>query len=162
MDELTPLRRLLTRLDYPMVIVTAAVGAERSGCLVGFHTQCSVRPVRYAVFLSKRNRTYRLAERADHLAVHFLSADQRDLAELFGGETTDEVDKLAQVDHHLGAGGAPLVDAAAHRFVGRILDRHDGGDHVGFTLEPLRAEGTDDLVQLGFQDVIDLEPGHDP
>jgi flavin reductase (DIM6/NTAB) family NADH-FMN oxidoreductase RutF len=162
MDELTPLRRLLTRLDYPMVIVTVAVGDETSGCLVGFHTQCSVSPPRYLVCLSKRNRTYRLAERAEHLGVHFLAADQRGLAELFGGETTDEIDKLARVDHHPGAGGAPLLDAAATRFVGRVVDRFDGGDHVGFVLAPEHAEGDDDHHQLGFQDVIDLEPGHDP
>jgi flavin reductase (DIM6/NTAB) family NADH-FMN oxidoreductase RutF len=162
MDELTPLRRLLVRLDYPMAIVTVAVAGERAGCLIGFHTQCSIHPERYAVFLSKKNRTYRLAQRAEHLGVHFLAADQRPLAELFGSETTDEVDKLAEVDHHVGAGGAPLVDAAAHRFVGRILQRVDCGDHVCFLLEPLHAEGAEDLEQLGFQDVIDLEPGHDP
>jgi flavin reductase (DIM6/NTAB) family NADH-FMN oxidoreductase RutF len=162
MDELTPLRRLLTRLDYPMVLVTVAVDGERSGCLVGFHSQCSVDPVRYAVFLSKNNRTYRLAERADHLGVHFLAADQRGLAELFGGRTTDDVDKLAHVDHHLGAGGTPLVDATASRFVGRVLERLDCGDHVGFVLAPAHAEGDHGFTQLGFQDVIDIEPGHDP
>jgi flavin reductase (DIM6/NTAB) family NADH-FMN oxidoreductase RutF len=162
MDELTPLRRLLVRLDYPMAIVTVAVDGQRSGCLIGFHSQCSIHPERYAVFLSKKNRTYRLARHAEHLGVHFLASDQRHLAELFGGQTTDEVDKLAQVDHHPGAGGAPLVDAAAHRFVGRIHERVDCGDHVAFVLEPLHAEGAEDLTQLGFQDVIDIEPGHDP
>ena len=162
MDELTPLRRLLVRLDYPMAIVTVAVDGQRSGCLVGFHTQCSIHPERYAVFLSKRNRTYRLAESAGHLGVHFLSADQRGLAELFGGHTTDEIDKLARVAHHPGPGGVPLIDAAAHRFAGRILQRLDCGDHVCFVLDPLHAEGADDLTQLGFQEVVDLEPGHPP
>lgn len=162
MDELTPLRRLLLRLDYPMVMVTAAAGGERSGCLVGFHTQCSVHPMRYVVYLSDKNRTHRIAQHADHLGVHFLAAGQRDLAELFGGTTGDETDKLARVGHHLGAGGAPLVDAAAHRFVGRITDRVDAGDHMAFFLEPLHAEGEAAFAQLGFQDVIDIEPGHDP
>lgn len=162
MDELTPLRRLVTRLDYPMVVVTAAVDGEHSGCLVGFHSQCSVDPLRYAVMLSKSNHTYRLARRAEHLGVHFLAADQRHLAELFGGETTDEIDKLSRVGHRPGAGGAPLVEEAAHRFVGRVGDRLDCGDHVCFVLDPVHAEGDDELDQLGFQDVIDVRPGHDP
>jgi flavin reductase (DIM6/NTAB) family NADH-FMN oxidoreductase RutF len=34
-------------IDYPMWIVTAAARGERSGCLVGFATQCSIEPVRF-------------------------------------------------------------------------------------------------------------------
>src|SRR5262249_26595638 len=31
-------------LEYPMIVVTAADGDERSGCLVGFHSQASIDP----------------------------------------------------------------------------------------------------------------------
>src|SRR5690242_15425133 len=87
---------LLSELDYPMFIVTTAAGGERAGCLVGFASQASIHPARFLVCLSDKNRTYRIARDATHLAVHFVPADRADLAELFGGETGDEVEKLAR------------------------------------------------------------------
>ena len=40
--------------------------------MVGFHSQCSVDPGRFAVWLSKANHTYGVALRAEVFAVHFL------------------------------------------------------------------------------------------
>lgn len=162
MGELAPLPRVLGRLDRAMLVVTAAVDDAAGGCLVGFSTPCSVHPPRMAVFLSRANRTTRLAAYADHLAVHFPAADQRGLAAHFGSRSGDEVDKLRGVAHHRPVAGAVLLTAPPLRFVGRILDRVDGGDHVGFVLAPRHVEGTDDFVPLRFSDVTDLEPGHDP
>src|SRR3982750_801842 len=66
---------LIDELDYPMLIVTAAAGGQRAGCLVGFATQCSIDPPRMLVCVSKANHTYRVAVDADVLAVHFLRRD---------------------------------------------------------------------------------------
>ena len=59
---------LVGGLDYPLWIVTAAAGEERDGCLVGFGCQSSIDPSRFLVCLSKNNRTYRVAKRAEHTA----------------------------------------------------------------------------------------------
>ncbi len=106
MDDLTG------DLDYPMVIVTAAANGERSGCLVGFHTQCSIEPMRWAVWISKANHTHHVARDAAVLAVHFPSVDDEDMAELFGGETEDEIDKFDRCDWTEGSGGIPLLDGS--------------------------------------------------
>src|SRR3954452_22365897 len=100
---------LMGELDYPMFIVTAEAGGERSGCLVGFATQASIHPPRFLVGLSRRNRTFRVASEADVLVVHFVSEEDEDLAELFGGETGDEVDKSARCEWRPGPGGAPVL-----------------------------------------------------
>src|SRR5215208_8451384 len=71
---------LISELDYPMFIVTAASGDERAGCLVGFATQCSIHPPRFLVCLSDKNRTFRVAQGADLLAVHFVPASAHGLA----------------------------------------------------------------------------------
>ena len=55
------LAHLCESLDGPMAIVTAFDGRERSGCLVGFHTQCSIAPSRWIVCISKKNHTYGIA-----------------------------------------------------------------------------------------------------
>ncbi|MFG3200685.1 flavin reductase family protein [Streptomyces sp. NPDC048192] len=155
------MERFFQRLDPDMCVVTAVAGDERGGCLVGFASQCSIRPPRFAVWLSKANHTYRVARAAHHLAVHLITRDQRDLAELFGGRTGDEVDKFAGLDCAEGHGGALIVRDAAAWFVGAVLHRTDGGDHVGFVLDPVQwGEGPAAGPLLRLSDAIGIEAGH--
>ena len=162
-DDAHEFARLMTGLDYPMLLVTTRAGDEPDGCLVGFSTQCSIRPARFMVCLSDKNRTYRAARRAEALAVHLMPADSESLAELFGGETQDETDKFAHCRWHPGPEGLPIVEDCPHWFAGRIVEQRVLGDHVGFVLEPfaVSAEG-DGGGSLGFQEVKQMEPGHDP
>jgi flavin reductase (DIM6/NTAB) family NADH-FMN oxidoreductase RutF len=133
---------VLDELDYPMFIATV----PGDGCLVGFATQCSIDPVRFIVCLSNKNKTYRLARDATHMALHVVPEDREDLAELFGGETADEVDKLEQV------AGCPYV-------AGSVLDRFDVGDHVAFLLEVEIEEGA--AKPMRFARARSIDPGHE-
>jgi flavin reductase (DIM6/NTAB) family NADH-FMN oxidoreductase RutF len=153
---------VVSRLDYPVFVVTTAdpTTDERAGCLVGFLTQCSMDPVRFLVCLSVRNHTYRVARRAELLAVHLIGDDQRELAELFGSTTGDEVDKFRRCAWHPGPGGVPLLDGASAWFVGTVLERTDLGDHVGFLVSPTASHVTDDQPAVMFSAVRDLTPGH--
>ena len=152
---------LVGALDYPMLIVTAAAGDERDGCLVGFSTQTSIHPSRFLACLSRKNRTYRIACAAEHLAVHVVPADAEALAEIFGGETADEVDKLSRVDWREGPGGAPVLNDCPNWFVGRVLDRLDTGDHVGFLLDPVAAQVGGTVDWFRFQRAKGIAPGHE-
>jgi len=104
-DVRTTFNAIVGNLEYPMFIVTARNGDERLGCLVGFATQTSIDPPRFAACLSHKNRTYRRGRDADALGVHCVPADAPALAELFGGETGDEVDKFARCEWHDGPKG---------------------------------------------------------
>ena len=152
------------RLNPDMCVVTAVADGRRAGCLVGFASQCSISPLRFVVWLSKANRTFRVAERADRLAVHLLDRDQHALAELFGGRTGDDgVDKFAHVACTAVQDGAAVVlDDAPAWFVGRVVARTDGGDHVGFVLDPVATGGRGgaDGPLLRLADAVDIEPGH--
>jgi flavin reductase (DIM6/NTAB) family NADH-FMN oxidoreductase RutF len=163
-------------LDTAMVVVTAAAGEERDGCLVGFHSQAGIHPRRYVVWLSVANRTYRLAKGATHLAVHALGADDHALAARFGAQTGDdpEVDKLADLEWMEGPDGVPVLGALPVRFVGRVLATLEvpDGDHVGFVLRPVAApEAREALASaqdaararrpLRLGEVQDLSAGHD-
>ena len=150
----------VTELEYPMYVVTVAAGGERDGCLVGFATQCSIHPPRFLVCMSVKNRTSRIAAAAPILAVHLVAADRHDLAELFGGETADEVDKLAQWPWREGPGGVPILEGVRNLFVGRVLARFDLGDHVGHLLEPIAAQDEGGAEALGFQEARDIDAGH--
>jgi flavin reductase (DIM6/NTAB) family NADH-FMN oxidoreductase RutF len=150
------------RADYPLVVVTCAgADGERSGCLVGFTTQCSIEPMRFLVCLSKANHTYQVATRAPSLAVHLLGAAQHDLARLFGEETGDEVDKFARCAWHLEQTGAPILDECAAFYEGTILSRLDVGDHVAHLLAPAGGGAGASQGVLSFQEGRSLEAAHE-
>lgn len=157
----TAFSRFTSRLDYPLYVVTTAAQGERSGCLIGFATQCSIHPPRFLACLSKKNHTFGLARHAEVLAVHRVEEDQKHIAELFGGETGDQVDKFRRLSWHE-VHGVPVLDECACWFTGSILERLDLGDHVGYLLEPLEAEPGAPSSPLTFQRARDIEAGHKP
>jgi flavin reductase (DIM6/NTAB) family NADH-FMN oxidoreductase RutF len=156
-----PVGEFIAGQDYPMFVVTAAdrVTGARSGCLVGFATQCAIEPFRFLVCVSRSNHTHRIATDARFVAVHALSADQHDLAALFGGQTGDEVDKFAECDWTPGPDGVPVLTACSRRLVGTVLGRFDFGDHTGLLLAPV-AEAGEAAPPLMFSMVRDIEAGH--
>jgi flavin reductase (DIM6/NTAB) family NADH-FMN oxidoreductase RutF len=153
---------LVGDLEYPMFIVTARAGEERLGCLIGFATQISIHPPRFLVGLSHKNRTFRRGRDATALGVHLVPADRDDLAQLFGGETQDEVDKFARCVWHDGPEGVPLLDGCGNRFVGRVLWRADAGDHDAYLLEPIAVEHDDSDEEFTFHRAKVIDPGHAP
>ena len=152
---------LVGDLDGAMLVVTVAVEGERGGCLVEFSTPASTDPPRFLVCLSKKNRTFRLAGRARSLAVHFIGSDARELAELFGGETTDEVDKFEHCRWAEGPEGLPILDASPTWFAGRVLERLDVGDHEAFLLEPFEIRRSDGHEPFRASQARPIEPGHE-
>jgi len=149
------------RLEYPMFVVTAAFEDERAGCLVGFTTQSSLVPVRFIACISRANHTFAVARRASVLAVHLLSADDGDLAELFGGRTGDSVDKFELCECQPGPGGAPILTRCSDWFAGRVLSRFEAGDHDAFVLEPVAGDaGGGDARPFTSLQAASIQPGH--
>ena len=160
MNAADAFQRIADDLDYPMVVVTTADGEDRAGCLVGFAAQCSIDPPLLVVWLSKKNRTARVAHRAATLVVHFLGREQSDLATLFGTTTGDEVDKFARCSWVPGPDGVPRLADCTRWVAGHIVDRFDTGDHVGHLLDLFDGAAGGWAGQLGFQAVKDLDAGH--
>jgi flavin reductase (DIM6/NTAB) family NADH-FMN oxidoreductase RutF len=152
---------LTSGLEYPMFIVTAAAADERNGCLVGFATQCSIDPPTLLVCVSKANRTFRTAERATSLVVHYLGEGDEQLARLFGERSGDDEDKFARCTWSERPDGTPVLDGCRGWVAGDVISRTDVGDHVAVALRITAAEARDDAAdQLGFQRVKGFDPGH--
>ena len=148
-------------LEYPIYIVTVAAGDERAGCLVGFATQCSIEPARFLACISDKNRTARVAARAETLVVHLVPAGADALVELFGGVTGDEQDKFARCEWKSGPDGVPVLAGCPSWFAGRVLERIRLGDHIGHLLEPLAGAAGADAGQYPAARARAIEPGHD-
>lgn len=152
----------LNGLDTPMFIVTAVHRGTgvRGGCLVGFASQCSIAPDRFVVWLSQHNHTYGIALQSTTLAVHGLAEDQRDLADLFGTRTGDDIDKFARCSWRPGPGGVPILNDCPRWFVGDVLETAVWGNHTGFLLVPRESAGAADVSPLMFSAVCDLTAAH--
>jgi flavin reductase (DIM6/NTAB) family NADH-FMN oxidoreductase RutF len=160
-EDIARFDEFMSHVARPMVVVTAIAGTTLAGCLVGFHSQSSIEPPQYAVWISKANRTFRVAALADVFAVHFLEPRNRALAELFGGVTGDDEDKFSECSWHAGPGGVPLLDDCAARIAMRRVALHDaGGDHACFVLEPLMVSAPDSFQPLESTDLGDIVAGH--
>jgi flavin reductase (DIM6/NTAB) family NADH-FMN oxidoreductase RutF len=160
--ESDPFDAIMTSLDAALIVVTAADGRERAGCLVGFHSQSSIEPGRYCVWLSKANFTYRVALRSTHLGIHFLAGADTDLASRFGSLTGDDVDKFAGLDVSDGPGGVPMLPACTNRVVARRTAMVDeGGDHVCFVTEPVTVHTDGPFEPLRLSRTPHVEAGHE-
>ncbi len=152
---------IMARSRHPMVIATVlAARGEPAGCLVGFHTRCSLDPARYLVCLSTENRTFEVASEAATMAVHHLDAGDDATARWFGEQTGDEVDKFVGIAWSAGPGGAPVLDAVATWWEGRIVERIPFGDHSGFVLEPLAGHAGPDRPPFTADAAAGFEAGH--
>ena len=154
-------QRLVAQLDYPMFIATVSAGHERAGCLIGFATQCSIHPPRFLAGISDKNRTYRVAEAASSMGIHLVPEDAGELAELFGGETGDEVDKFERCEWHPGPRTCRCSTTARTASSAGSWSASPFGDHVGMVLEPFFAEEDAEAGQLGFHRAKRIDPGHD-
>lgn len=155
---------LMGMLDHPVFVVTTQADGHPAGCLVSFATQTSVQPPSFMVGLPRSTGTSEVASRSEHLAVHVLSQRQHVLAELFGSQTEEEVNKFARCSWRAGPCGMPILDDAAAWFIGRTASRSDVGDYVAYLLEPVSVwapECSEDLLYLSDLDfdVDDIDPG---
>lgn len=157
-------QQVIEPADPVAVIVTCVSDGAMAGCLVTFSGPCSVEPPRYAVWLSHRNHTYRIALRADELIVHLLTPADLPLAELFGGISGRREDKFARLPGY-DQNAAPQLDTGGGWLRGRILSRapgrpETGGDHTCFVLEPTAAAGHGGGTRpLRLSDVRHIQPG---
>lgn len=148
--------------DYAIYVVTTADESRvPSGCLVGFVTQCSIRPARFLVCISKENHTFDVVERSAGMALHLLGAEQIELASLFGEVTGDEADKFTRCRWDRGTRtSSPILRDCAAWLECLILDRFDVGDHRAHLVEGVCGGVGNQSGVLTFLRLPELSPGH--
>ena len=155
--------RFLDKLDFPMFIVTASGGGQRSGCLVGFVTQCSIDPVRLLVCISQKNHTHGVAMESSGLGVHLIPAERTDLVDLFGSHSGDDIDKFAHCEWAEGEHGVPLLAGCPSRLVCPVLERIVVGDHTAFLVEASdTGAGDEHIYMFSMAKEQSVEPGQPP
>lgn len=156
-----PFHTLMGSANSALVVVTTSAEETQAGCLVGYHSQASISPQHYCIWLSKANHTYRVGLRATHFAVHFLTADDLAMAQQFGTHSGQHTDKFADLDVQTGPQDMPLLTDCPNRLVlERISLLDDGGDHVCVTGRVVSAHSDEKFAPLRVADIGKLVPAH--
>lgn len=157
----TAFNNLMGSVNSALIVVTTSAEDVQAGCLVGYHSQSSIAPQHYCFWLSKANHTYRAGLLASHFAVHFLSSENRALAEWFATHSGQHTDKFADLEVETGEHGVPLLADCPNRMVvERIAVLDDGGDHVCVTSRVVSAESPGKFTPLRIADIGKLAPAH--
>jgi flavin reductase (DIM6/NTAB) family NADH-FMN oxidoreductase RutF len=151
---------LVSAVDYPLYVVTAGAGDDVSGCLAGFVTQSSIKPVQFLICVSKLNHTFGSAQSSRGLGLHLLGSDQREVASHFGELTGDEVDKFEGIAWRPGRTGAPILAECAAWIEGPTIDRMDAGDHEAFLISVQDGGVGSHVGCFTLRDASGFEAGH--
>ena len=134
----------LSLLWTPLVAVTAAAGAERSGQIAVSVHGASIVPQRprLTAALWKRNLTHDLVQRSGAFAVHLLRADGDELVERLGLHSGRDGDKLDGLVRDTGVTGCPILRDCLAFYECRVINAMDGGDMTVFLGDVIAMEGT--------------------
>ncbi|HMO67415.1 MAG TPA: flavin reductase family protein [Novosphingobium sp.] len=141
-------RRTLGLFTTGVTIITArGPDGERVGLTANSFSSVSLDPPLVLWSLAKTALSRDTFERADHFAVHILSAGQEDLSNRFAARGSD---KFSGVDIVEGIVGTPLLSGCCARMQCRTVHRYEGGDHIIFVGEVIDLQSSA-LPPLVFQ-----------
>ncbi|MCU0625717.1 MAG: flavin reductase family protein [Gemmatimonadaceae bacterium] len=121
-------RATLGRFASGITIVTAVDADGRDhGMTVSAFTSLSLEPPLVLTCIARNASVFAALTAATHIGINILAADQEPLSRRFASRDGDRFDGVGYVRGDTGV--ALLADALANLEC-RVLERHDGGDHV--------------------------------
>jgi len=135
--------QLLRNLTSPIVAITCERGGKRNGMISDSAVRASIVPAipRVSVYIHKFNLSHDLIFDTGRFAMHLLRNDQFELIHRLGFTSGRARDKLADVPHHLGTLGVPVLDECYAHFECSVANVMDTGSSTCFL---------GDVVDVGY------------
>jgi flavin reductase (DIM6/NTAB) family NADH-FMN oxidoreductase RutF len=135
--------QLLRNLTSPVVAITCEHGGKRNGMILDSSVRASIVPSipRVAMFIHKFNTSHDIIFASGRLVLHLLRRDQFDLIHQLGFVHGKDRDKLADVPHHTGRTGLPVLDHCFAHFETQVVNAMDSGSSTCFLC---------DVVEVGY------------
>lgn len=131
-----------------VTIVTTMTDRGPLGMTVNSFASVSLDPPLVLWSPARKSARFPAFEAASHFAVHILSHDQRELADVFSKSGIEAFDDL---EYTLGIGDAPLLKGCTTRFECSHAAGYDGGDHLIVVGEVLRISACDKASLLFYR-----------
>ncbi|HWI09847.1 MAG TPA: flavin reductase [Burkholderiaceae bacterium] len=128
------------------IITTRAADGTPVGITANSFNSVSLDPPMVLWSLARNARSLAAFDKAQHWAVHILSADQEPLSNRFARSSED---KFSGVPVDTGIGDVPLLSNCTSRLQCRTSFKYEGGDHIIFVGEVL-AFDRNDVAPLVF------------
>lgn len=126
--EATQLRQAAGRFVTGVAVVTAASDRQALvGATVNAVTCLSLAPPLYLVCLANTSNTLATILKSDAFAINVLSAQQRDIAEVFASKSAE---KFQGVNYKMEDDKAPLIHGAVAGIACHLWAHYPGGDHT--------------------------------
>jgi len=135
--------QLLRHLTSPVVAITSERDGKENGMISDAAIRASIVPTvpRLSVYVHKFNFSHDLIFATGRFVLHLLHTAQFDLIHQLGFVSGRDRDKLANVPHHGGVLGAPVLDDCHAHFECRVVNVMDTGSSTLFL---------GDVVAVGF------------
>jgi flavin reductase (DIM6/NTAB) family NADH-FMN oxidoreductase RutF len=126
--------QLLRNLTSPVVAVTSRLEGKQNGMILDSAVRASIVPTipRLSIYVHKFNFSHDLIFTSGMFVLHLLRTDQYDLIRRLGFVTGRTHDKLADIAHHPGTLGMPVLDECYAHFECRVINVMDTGSSTCF------------------------------
>lgn len=151
-------RRCLSQFATGVTVVTARHGHRLAGIAVNSFAAVSLSPPLVLWSIRRESTNLHTFLQAGHYAVSVLAEDQADVSQLFG---SGHPERFQQTRWHPGLYGSPLIENAIAHFECRLLQAHEGGDHlilIGQVERYARYDGAPLLFSQGHYGITHEHP----
>lgn len=124
------LREALRAVPSPIVVVTLQTESEPRGATIGSFASVSLDPPLVSFNVTRGTRLHDALVETRQLAIHFLAADQADIATRFAIPDLDGADQFGPFAHQLVDGQPPLLDGVLHSLMCVTESAIEAGDHL--------------------------------
>lgn len=124
------LREALRAVPSPIVVVTVWTNEGPRGATIGSFASVSLDPPLVSFNVTHGTRLHDALAETDALAVHFLAADQAEIATHFAIPDLDGTRQLEPFDHQVDDGHPPLLENVLSTLLCTTRARVEAGDHT--------------------------------
>lgn len=103
------LRQAMRQWTSGVCVVTSQAGHLQHGMTVNSFASISLEPPMVVVSLAQKSRTYRLVAQSGVFGVTILNQSQREVAEVFAGEVSENKDRFEKLETFVLSTGAPFL-----------------------------------------------------
>src|SRR6266550_3256816 len=142
--------QLLRNLTSPVVAITSERKGKKNGMISDAAVRASiVRSVpRLSVYIDKFNHSHDMIFETGRFGLHLLHTRQFDVVRRLGFFSGRDRDKLAEIPHHKGESGVPVLDECFAYFECSVANVMDTGSSTLFLGDVMAVGGPEPTAEL--------------